>query len=141
MVTKRSFDRDNGAQRCFTISATPISAPRIFGRAILNYERALALERHHPESQANLLIARDEARALEMQPTWLERHLQFASLNQYSDRGVGCVLGGIFCITGLIFARRRSARMILLSILSFSICGAAVFATYKVANETKGWRL
>src|SRR5207249_9673837 len=25
-----------------------------FGRAILNYERALALERHHPEATANL---------------------------------------------------------------------------------------
>ncbi|HZA38202.1 MAG TPA: tetratricopeptide repeat protein, partial [Candidatus Baltobacteraceae bacterium] len=28
-----------------------------FGRAILNYERALALERHHPEATANLQIA------------------------------------------------------------------------------------
>src|SRR5437868_10316557 len=55
-----------------------------FGRAILNYERALALERHHPEAAANLQIARDEARALEMQQSWPERYLQFASLNQYS---------------------------------------------------------
>ena len=30
-----------------------------FGRAILNYERALALDRHHPEATANLQIARD----------------------------------------------------------------------------------
>ena len=37
-----------------------------FGRAILNYERALALERHHPEATANLQIARDEAHALEL---------------------------------------------------------------------------
>src|SRR6266545_2174695 len=35
-----------------------------FGHAILNYERALALERHHPEATANLQIARDEASAL-----------------------------------------------------------------------------
>jgi len=27
-----------------------------FGRAILNYQRALALERHHPEATANLQI-------------------------------------------------------------------------------------
>ena len=39
-----------------------------FGRAILNYERALALEPHHPEAQANLRVARDEARALELIP-------------------------------------------------------------------------
>ncbi len=53
-------------------------------RSILNYERALALERHHPEATANLQIARDEAHALEIQPSSLERYLQFASLNQYS---------------------------------------------------------
>src|SRR3954453_24084166 len=32
-----------------------------FGDAVLNYEGALALERHHPEAMANLQIARDEA--------------------------------------------------------------------------------
>src|SRR5882724_4763504 len=36
------------------------------GRSILNYERALALDRHHPEATANLQIARDEAHALEI---------------------------------------------------------------------------
>src|SRR6266699_3471498 len=55
-----------------------------FGRSILNYERALALEPHHPEATANLQIARDEAHALELQPVRLERYLQFASVNQYS---------------------------------------------------------
>src|SRR6476646_2233053 len=56
-----------------------------FGRAILNYERALALEPHHAEATANLQIARDEAHALELQPRWPERYLQFASVNQYSS--------------------------------------------------------
>src|SRR5437016_8309137 len=55
-----------------------------FGRAILNYERALALERHHPEGTANLHIARDEVHALELQQAWPERYLQFASINQFS---------------------------------------------------------
>src|SRR4030095_15701603 len=36
-----------------------------FGHAILNSERALAWERHHPEATANLQIACDEAHALE----------------------------------------------------------------------------
>src|SRR5712675_2706395 len=57
---------------------------RDFGRAILNYERALALDNHHPEATANLQIARDESRALELQPTILERYLQFATINQYT---------------------------------------------------------
>ena len=59
---------------------------RDFGRAILNYERALALDNHHPEATANLQIARDEARALELQPTKLERYLQFASINGTPSR-------------------------------------------------------
>src|SRR5213594_729500 len=55
-----------------------------FGRAILNYQRALALEWHHAEATANLQIARDEAHALDIQPSWPERYLQFATVNQYS---------------------------------------------------------
>src|SRR5205085_8665330 len=96
-----------------------------FGRAILDYERALALERHHPEAVANLQIARDEARALEMQQTWLERYLQFASVNQYIIAATGAFWVAALCIVALIFARRRSARLIALPILSFSVCALA----------------
>ena len=35
-----------------------------YGRAILNYERALALDPRHPEAAANLALVREEARAL-----------------------------------------------------------------------------
>src|SRR4051812_50162931 len=35
-----------------------------FCQAILNYERALALDPRHPEADANLRLARGEARAL-----------------------------------------------------------------------------
>src|SRR6058998_3445776 len=80
-----------------------------FGRAILNYERALALDRHHPEVTANLQIARDEARALELQPNRLERYLQFASANQFSVVAAAAVWLMIFGVAALIFARRRSA--------------------------------
>jgi Tetratricopeptide repeat. len=107
-------------------------------RAILNYERALALERHHPEAAANLQIARDEARGLEMQQTSLERYLQFASLDQYSIAAAIAFWVGAFCIVGLIFARRRSARMIALSILSFSVCALAILAAYEIDFGSKG---
>ncbi len=109
-----------------------------FGRAILNYERALALERHHPEAAANLQIARDEARALEMQPSWPERYLQFASVNQYSPGAAVAFWVGAFCIVGLIFARRRSARVIALSILSLSIFALGILAIYETENGSKG---
>src|SRR5438477_9487497 len=80
-----------------------------FGRAILNYERALALEPHHPETQANLRIARDEARALELRPSWAERYLRFATLNQYTIAAAVLFWVAAFSITGLILSRQRSA--------------------------------
>ncbi len=80
-----------------------------FGRAILNYKRALALEPHHPEAAANLQIARDEARALEMQQSWPERYLQFASV-----------------------------RLTVLSILSLSAFALAIFASYEIGHGSKG---
>src|SRR6266513_1835016 len=90
-----------------------------FGHAILNYERALALERHHPEATANLQIARDEARALEMQESWPERYLKFASVNQYIITAALAFWVGLFCVVGLIFARRQSAAVIALLTFSF----------------------
>src|SRR6266849_10108399 len=85
-----------------------------FGRAILNYERALALDRHHPEATANLQISRDEARALELQPSRLERYLQLASANQYSVVAVVAFWLMIFAAAAMIFARRRSATLLVL---------------------------
>ena len=107
-----------------------------FGPAILNYERALVLDRHHPESQANLQIARDESRALELQPTWLKQYLEYANLNQYSIAAAVAFWVGVFCITLLAFPRRRRGRLVALSILSWAIFAIAVFASYKIDSET-----
>src|SRR5881397_2866176 len=109
-----------------------------FGRAILNYERALALEQHHPEATANLQIARDEAHALEMQQSWPERHLEFASINQYSIAAAVAFWVGVLCIVRLIFARRRSAATIALSILSLFIFAIATLAIYGLDRGSKG---
>jgi hypothetical protein len=111
---------------------------RDFGRAILNYERALALDSHHPEATANLQIARDESRALELQPTRLERYLQFATINQYSIAAAVAFWLGIFGIVALIFARRRSAALMTLSILCLLVCAAAVWAIHTLDNSSKG---
>src|SRR5690348_16525589 len=54
------------------------------GRAILNYERALALDPHQPEARANLQLVRDRARALELAPGWVEQHLDFPTRDQYT---------------------------------------------------------
>jgi tetratricopeptide (TPR) repeat protein len=111
---------------------------RDFGRAILNYERALALDRHHPEATANLQIARDESRALQLQPTRLERYLQFASINQYSIAAAITFWLGIFGIVALIFAHRRSAALMSLSVLCLLVCAMAVWAIHTLDNSSKG---
>lgn len=109
-----------------------------FGRAILNYERALALEQHHPEATANLQIARDEARALEMQESWPERYLKFASINQYTMTAAVAFWAGLFCVVGLIFARRRSAAVIALLIFSLLVFVIAILAIYELDHGGKG---
>lgn len=109
-----------------------------FGRAVLNYERALAFERHHPEAAANLQIARDEARALELPQSWPEQHLQFASVNQYSIAAAISFWLAIFVIVGLIFARRRSATSIAMLILCLLLCAGSIYAVYSLEYGNNG---
>src|SRR5215470_13188592 len=109
-----------------------------FGYAILNYERALALERHHPEATANLQIARDEAHALDLQQKWPERYLRFASINQYSITATAAFWIGVFCLVALMFARQRSAAAIALLVLAFSIFAGAIFAIWQLDHGAKG---
>ena len=109
-----------------------------FGRAILNYERALALERHHPEATANLQIARDEAHALELPPNWPERYLQFATINQYSIAAAVAFWLAIFGMATLIFARRRSTTMIVISIGCLLVSGVAICSVYTLDRGSKG---
>ena len=112
-----------------------------FGRAILNYERALALERHHPEATANLQIARDEAHALEIQPSGPERYLQFATINQYSIAAATAFWLAIFAMFALIFKRRRSARAIAVSICCLLVLAVAVYAIFTLERGSKGQAL
>jgi tetratricopeptide (TPR) repeat protein len=103
-----------------------------FGHAILNYQRALALEPHHPEAQANLPIARDEARALELRPTWPERYLRFATINQYALAATVAFWVAAFCITALILRRQKSAALATLSVLSLALFVSLVAAIFWV---------
>ena len=109
-----------------------------FGRAILNYERALALERHHPEAAANLQIARDETHALELQPSWPARYLQFASVNQYSIVAAVAFWVAAFCLAALIFTTRRSAARISLLLVMIVMFAGAIFAIWQLERGSKG---
>jgi len=109
-----------------------------FGRAILNYERALALDPHHPETQANLRVARDEARALELIPGKWERLFAFANENQYAVTAAVTFWIGLFSIAAFIFGWRRSRSAIAFSILSLSIFVIAIVATYQLSHGKNG---
>src|SRR2546423_3904212 len=109
-----------------------------FGRAILNYERALALDRHHPEATANLQIARDEARSLEMQPSRLERYLQLATANQFSIVATVAFWIALFSLAALLFRRRRSAAMTALLFVMFLIFAGAIFAIWQLERGSEG---
>jgi tetratricopeptide (TPR) repeat protein len=107
-----------------------------FGHAILNYERALALEPRHAEAQANLRIARDEARALELLPNRLERWLTLANSNQYAIAAAITFWVGVFGLAVFAFNRRRLA--FTLSILSLSIFAFSIFAVYQLSHGRDG---
>ena len=112
-----------------------------FGRAVLNYERALALDGHHPEAQANLRIVRDEARALEITPTERERFVQFAGTNQYAVAAAITFWLGLFSIIWWIFSQRRSGVAIALSLLCLSIFAFAVLSIFWIETGNKGQSL
>ena len=109
-----------------------------FGRAILNYERALALDPHHPEAEANLRIARDEARALELVPNRWERIFAFADENQYALVASTSFWIGIFSVTAWVLGRRRGRGAVALSILSLSTFAIAVGASYELGRGKNG---
>ena len=68
-----------------------------FGRAILNYDRALRLDPHHPEADANLRIAHDQAHSLELAPSALEKYLNFGTANFFA------IVAAIFFWLTIIF--------------------------------------
>jgi tetratricopeptide (TPR) repeat protein len=109
-----------------------------FGKAILNYERALALDPRHPEADANLRLARDEARALELRKDRIERYASMATVKQYSIAAAIAFWSAAFIITHMLLSRRRSAGRIALVALSVIVCAVSVFAIVTLENGTHG---
>jgi len=109
-----------------------------FGQAILNYQRALALEPRHPEANANLLLARDEARALELRKDWIERYASFATVKQWSIAAAVAFWFALFVIARLVLARKRSAAGIAFVALSLVVGAVSVFAIVTLENGSNG---
>ena len=108
------------------------------GRAILNYERALALDPNQPEARANLQLVRDQARALELAPGWAEQHLDFLTPTQYAWLAAAAfwAAAAIFC--GLCLARRRPVVWIFALLVSGTVTVGAAFAVYQFETGRSG---
>ncbi|MEN3368424.1 MAG: hypothetical protein V7609_567 [Verrucomicrobiota bacterium] len=109
-----------------------------FGEAILSYERALMLEPRHPEAAANLQLARDEARALELRKTPLEKYLDAGTPTQYSLAASVAFWFALFVTARLFFARRPSVGPMALIALSLLVFAGAAFALYTMETGSKG---
>ncbi len=111
------------------------------GRAILNYERALALDPNHAEARANLQLVRDQARALELAPGWVESRLGFLTRDQYTWLAAAAFWGAAAIFCGLYFARRKAVVWIFALVLFGAISGAAAFAVYQLETGSAGANL
>jgi tetratricopeptide (TPR) repeat protein len=102
-----------------------------FGRAILNYDRALGLDRHHPEADANLRIALDQAHSLELTPSALDRYLNFGTANFFA------VVAAILFWLTIILLILRPGR-VLWAIAGVFLAAISGFAAYRLENGTQG---
>jgi tetratricopeptide (TPR) repeat protein len=109
-----------------------------FGRSILNYERALALNPTQPEAQANLRLVRDQSRALELAGSWPEEHLSFLTINQYAILAAVAFWIAAFTFAALQFMRRRPVVWIFVLLLLCAIAGGSIFAISAFETGTKG---
>jgi tetratricopeptide (TPR) repeat protein len=108
-------------------------------RAILNYERALALDPRHPEATANLHLVRDQSRALELTPSPLERFLGSIDPAPYSWTAAAAFWITLLALAVMLFRRSRTAlASMILAILLF---GCAIYALYVVDYGDRGQSL
>jgi tetratricopeptide (TPR) repeat protein len=105
-------------------------------RAILNYERVLALDPHHAEATANLRLARDKARALELTATWPERFLDSVRSNSYAWMAAIGFWVVIFSLAAFGFRRSTGKAVAMIAALLF--CAGALYALYAVENGNRG---
>jgi tetratricopeptide (TPR) repeat protein len=110
------------------------------GRAILNYERALALDPHHPEAKANLKLLRERTGAKLLPVSWNDK---IAASQAPRTWTIVAAVSAWVALFGVVFAftSRRESNLDIgfLSVLSLAVCFAALIALWSVArNQSLG---
>jgi tetratricopeptide (TPR) repeat protein len=108
------------------------------GRAVLNYERALALDPEHPEAAANLTLVREKARGLELKKTWRDQAALRITSFQYTVAAAVSFWVAAFGIAVLMLRRRRSAALGAVVVLAALVCGAAIAGLYTRETGVRG---
>jgi tetratricopeptide (TPR) repeat protein len=98
------------------------------GRAMLNYERALALNPRHPEAQANLRFLRGQAAAKLPPVSWMEEILASQSGSFWTIVAVAAGWVMLFALVCIVTSRRTKSGLWL-----FGLTSAAVFAVALLA--------
>lgn len=116
-----------GANVYFNLGNTEhrLGAP---GQAILNYERALALEPAHPEAQANLVLLRQQAGAKLPSLSWTERAVASRPLTFWIIAASLTGWLGLFAL-GLIATTARAEKTGLWLAALIGVAGCAVSGT------------
>ena len=109
-----------------------------FGRAILNYERALALDPTQPEAKANLQLVRDRARALELNRNWADEHLDFLTRDQFTWLAAAAFWGAAAIVAGLAFSKRRPVVWIFALLLLSGVALGSATVVYALENGSAG---
>ncbi len=110
------------------------------GHAILNYERTLALEPHHPETEANLRLVRDKARALELRRTWIDKAIARGTSMQYSIAAAASFWIALFAASAWLLSQRQRLGALVFG-LSLICLSVSVYAVYVLETGTNGQSL
>lgn len=99
------------------------------GRAILNYERALALDPSHPEAKANLAFLQFQTGAKTEARSWQDR--LFLDWNENSYAVAAAITGWavIFCLAAILLRKRGERELAWTgAIVCAILCGYAILA-------------
>jgi tetratricopeptide (TPR) repeat protein len=104
-----------------------------FGRAILNYRRALQIDPHHPEAEANFQLVRDQTRGLELTPSTAERYLSRAGTSTLVITGTI-----LFWLAVILLIMRTRGGSLAGAIACLLISGGCVWGTWKLESGGGG---
>jgi Tetratricopeptide repeat. len=106
---------------------------RDVGRAILNYERALRIDPHHPEAQANLRLTREETHALELSPSPATRFLDVVNPSV-----LAIAVASLFWAAFILLIWRIRTANVVAAICCLIACAICALGIYSIEHGIRG---